>query len=304
MIYLFALAAYLLTSCLTIFLMRKRFIKFTDQVLWQLDDIIAGRFKPDEVKNQDTLTDKIYHRMAKLYKIMTNSKARITQDRTELQELVSDISHQVKTPIANLKMINSTLLYNEMPAAQQKEFLETADSQLDKLDFLMQSMIKTSRLETGVIALTKTAQPLYDTLASSLGGILFSAEKKKIGVEVDCPENLIVSHDRKWTSEALFNILDNAVKYTEEGGRITVKACDQEMYVKVEISDTGKGIPEYHQADIWKRFYREEDVHEIDGIGIGLYLARKIIALQAGYIVVSSLPGAGSVFTVYLPKRF
>ena len=141
----------------------------------------------------------------------------MTEERTQLQELVSDISHQVKTPIANLKMINSTLLDNEMPCEQQREFLKTADGQLDKLDFLMQSMIKTSRLETGVIALKKTIQPLYDTLASALGGILFSAENKRIRVTVDCPESLAVSHDRKWTGEALFNILDNAVKYSEEG---------------------------------------------------------------------------------------
>ena len=131
--------------------------------------------------------------MVKLHKIITSSQACMTEERTQLQELVSDISHQVKTPIANLKMINSTLLDNEMPCEQQREFLKTADGQLDKLDFLMQSMIKTSRLETGVIALKKTIQPLYDTLASALGGILFSAENKRIRVTVDCPESLAVS---------------------------------------------------------------------------------------------------------------
>lgn len=304
MICIIAITAYLLTAALTLFFFRRRFIQLTEEVLQQLDDIIAGRLNLENPSNQDTLSDKISARMVKLYKIMTSGRSRMMEERKELQELVSDISHQVKTPISNLKMINSTLLYSEMADQQRREFLEASASQLDKLDFLMQSMIKTSRLETGVISLSKTFQPIYDTLASSLGGVLLSAEKKNIDVKVDCPEDLSVSHDRKWTSEALFNILDNAVKYTQESGQIAVTAIDQEMYVKIEITDTGRGIPEEHQAKIWKRFYREEDVHDVEGIGIGLYLAQKIVTLQSGYTVVSSIPGVGSTFSVYLPKKF
>ena len=101
----------------------------------------------------------------------------------------------------------------EVPAQKQQEFLTAQSSQLDKLDFLMQAMIKTSRLETGVISLEQREQSIYETLAAALGGIFLNAEKKKIDVQVDCPEQLLVSHDRKWTTEALFNILDNAVKY-------------------------------------------------------------------------------------------
>ena len=231
------------------------------------------------------------------------SKNSIAQERADLQELISDISHQVKTPIANLKMINSTLLENEVPVQKQKEFLTAQASQLDKLDFLMQAMIKTSRLETGVISLEKKSQPLYDTLAAALGGILLNAEKKQINVQVDCPENLVVSHDRKWTSEALFNILDNAVKYTPEGGQIRVSVESWEMYVKIDIADTGIGISEQHQGAIFKRFYREDIVHDVDGIGIGLYLAREIVTLQGGYIRVTSGVGRGSTFSVFLPRQ-
>ena len=155
MSYLFAAIAYFLTSGLTIILLRRHFVQFADDIIKQLDELLAGRLEADALKYQDTLSDKVHHRMVKLHKIITSSQARMTEERTQLQELVSDISHQVKTPIANLKMINSTLLDNEMPCEQQREFLKTADGQLDKLDFLMQSMIKTSRLETGVIALKK-----------------------------------------------------------------------------------------------------------------------------------------------------
>ena len=231
---------------------------------------------------------------------MQESKNSVAGERADLQELISDISHQAKTPIANLKMVNSTLLEQNVSKDKQREFLLASDTQLDKLDFLMQAMIKTSRLETGVISLEKKEQPIYDTLAIALGGILLNAEKKQIGVQVDCPEYLTVSHDRKWTGEALFNILDNAVKYTPDRGKIHVLVEALEMYIKIDISDTGIGIPEQHQGTIFKRFYRENTVHDTDGIGIGLYLAREIVTMQGGYIKVKSEVGCGATFSVFL----
>lgn len=146
-------------------------------------------------------------------------------------------------------------------------------------------------------------RPIYDTLAAALGGIFLSAEKKHIDVQVSCPEQLAVSHDRKWTAEALFNILDNAVKYTPEGGHIRVVAERWEVYVKISISDTGRGIPEVHHGTVFRRFYREDDVRDAEGIGIGLYLAREIITLQGGYIRLASAPGEGSCFSVFLPRE-
>ena len=120
---------------------------------------------------------------------------------------------------------------------------------------------------------------------------------------MDCGEELCVSHDRKWTGEALFNLLDNAIKYTPAGGRINVSAENREMYLKIDIADTGMGIAEQNQGAIFKRFYREERARDAEGIGIGLYLAREIITMQGGYILVSSSPGQGSTFSVFLPRR-
>ncbi len=197
-------------------LVRRKLAMFSDAFCSLMDDMLSGNMQPKQTVEEESLFYKIEYRLNRLYEVMQENKNSIAQERADLQELISDISHQVKTPIANSKMINSTLLENEVPVQKQKEFLTAQASQLDKLDFLMQAMIKTSRLETGVISLEKKSQPLYDTLAAALGGILLNAEKKQINVQVDCPENLVVSHDRKWTGEALFNILDNAVKYTPE----------------------------------------------------------------------------------------
>ena len=219
-----------------------------------------------------------------------------------MQELISDISHQVKTPIANLQMVNATLLEQPVTEEKRQEFLLASSGQLEKLDFLMQAMIKTSRLETGVIALDRKVQPIYNTLAAALGGILLNAEKKNIHVSVECPPDILLAHDKKWTSEALFNILDNAVKYTPADGTLQVSVQSWELYVKIDITDSGKGIAESRQGMIFKRFYREEEVHDVEGIGIGLYLAREIISMQGGYIKVTSALGSGSTFSVFLPR--
>ena len=177
------------------------------------------------------------------------------------------------------------------------------ETQIDKLDFLMQAMVKMSRLESGIITLSIQSTPLYDTLGLALSGIVLPTEEKNIEVNIDCNPSLNVPHDKKWTAEALFNLLDNAVKYTPPGGKISVVAQRWETATKIDIIDTGKGIPEQHLAQIFKRFYREDDVHEIEGVGIGLYLCREIISKQGGYLHVKSELGRGSTFSVFLPNE-
>lgn len=295
-------ALFILSFLLFLLFIRKKLLRFSETLCGLLDGMMSGDLLSPSGMEEEHLFYKIHHRLVRLYEMTEEHRRCILKERTDLQELISDISHQVKTPIANLKMINATLLEQSVTEERRICFLTAAEGQLDKLDFLMQAMIMTSRLETGVITLAPKDQAVYETLAAALGGILLQAEQKDISVEVDCEEHLRASHDRKWTVEALFNILDNAVKYTPGGGRIHVSVENWDLYLRLDISDTGRGIPESHQAAIFKRFYREEEVHDTDGIGIGLYLARKIISLQGGYIKVSSEPGQGSVFSVFLPR--
>jgi len=300
-VFLFSLFV-LLCVIFFVALIRRKLVRFSDAFCGQMDDMLSENMQPKQTVEEENLFYKIQHRLSRLYEVLCEGKSSIAKERADLQELISDISHQVKTPIANLKMIDATLLEQTVSPEKQREFLCAMGGQLDKLDFLMQAMIKTSRLETGVISLQAKVQPLYGTLAAALGGILLKAEKKQIEVTVDCTETVSAAHDRKWTTEALFNILDNAVKYTPEGGKIHVAVACWEMYAKIDISDTGIGIPEEHQGAIFKRFYREDSVHDAPGIGIGLYLAREIITRQTGFIRVVSEVGAGSTFSVFLPR--
>lgn len=294
----------ILLFCNIFFVMtvRKKLILFSDAICGILDDMTDGKAELSMVGVAgENMFYKIIHRMNRLHETILGQRFQLVKEREELQELVSDISHQVKTPIANLKLIDTTLLEQSVSTEEQRHFLTAMDGQIDKLDFLMQAMIKTSRLESGIISMEKKMQPVYDTIAAALGSILLQAEKKEIQVTVSCPKELEAAHDRKWTSEALFNLLDNAVKYTRTGGRIHVLVERWEMYLKIDIEDNGKGIAEERQGTVFKRFYREKEVHDEEGIGIGLYLARKMITMQGGYIKLSSRPGEGSVFSVFLP---
>ena len=279
-----------------------RLSQFTSELCQALDEMINQSQAPKQIKDQETLFARIHHRLVRLYGILQETNRKVDGERQELQVLVSDISHQVRTPVSNMKMIIDTLLTKPMEQPERAEFLKSIRGQVDKLDFLIQALVKTSRLETGAIQLEKEEGYLYDTLAQAMSAIMYHAEQKEIQVSVDCPEDLCVSHDSKWTEEALFNLLDNAVKYTPAGGSIEVFVAQWEMYVEVKVTDTGKGISESNQAAIFKRFYREEEVHNQPGVGIGLYLAREIVTQQGGYITVESEVGKGSAFSIFLPR--
>ena len=296
-------AALFLWGAVLIINFQRKLTLFTDSLCQTLDGMMDGKERPVFDQEAETLLARISHRLERLYRIMRENRRKVEEEKLELQALVSDISHQTKTPVANLKMLNDTLLTRQVSEEQRREFLQAAVSQLDKLDFLIQGMVKTSRLETGVITLEKKITPISDTLAAAINGILSLMERKQITLSVDCPEDLSVAHDSRWTSEALFNLLDNAVKYTPSGGRIQAAVKEGEMYLEIDVTDTGRGIPESAQAAIFKRFYRETSVHDVDGIGIGLYLAREIITMQGGYLQVVSEPGNGSTFSVFLPRR-
>lgn len=281
----------------------KQLALFTTDLCQTLDHMIAGSDVPNRSKDSETQLARISHRLLRLYQIMQDNQRKVDEERQELQSLVSDISHQVKAPVSNLKMVTDTLLSRPVTDAERTDFICGIRNQTDKLDFLFQALVKTSRLEMGVIRLEKKSCKLFDTVAQAMSGIVYAAEKKKIAVSVDCPEHLTLSHDSKWTAEALFNLLDNAVKYTPSCGKIAVSVLQWEMYVEIRVNDTGKGISESNQATIFRRFYREEEVHEQQGVGIGLYLARQIVMQQGGYIKVASTPGQGSVFSIMLPVQ-
>ena len=276
---------------------------FADQVEETLDKILAGKKleEPEEV-TKDTLWGKCGEKFWRLYQVWNQKEADAIQERQRMKSLISDISHQTKTPLANIKLYQEFLEEEDL-SEKGREFLRLLEEQTDKLEFLLQSMVKISRLENGIIQIKKEKTRIQETLTAAISQIVPMASKKGLELYVSCEENLLLNHDSKWTEEAIFNVLDNAVKYTTPKGRIHVKVIPQEIFTKISIQDNGKGILPERQAEIFTRFYREPEVHDIDGVGIGLYLSRRILELQNGYIEVRSEIGTGSEFCLYLPNE-
>lgn len=276
---------------------------FADQVEETLDKILAGKNleEPEEV-TKDTLWGKCGEKFWRLYQVWNQKEVDAIQERKRMKSLISDISHQTKTPLANIKLYQEFLEEEDL-SEKGREFLRLLEEQTDKLEFLLQSMVKISRLENGIIQIKKEKTRIQETLTAAISQIVPMASKKCLELYVSCEENLLLNHDSKWTEEAIFNVLDNAVKYTEPKGCIHVNVIPQEIFTKISIRDNGKGILPERQAEIFTRFYRESEVHDIEGVGIGLYLSRKILELQNGYIEVRSEIGIGSEFCLYLPNE-
>ena len=261
-----------------------------------MDDREPENYHPYE----DSQVSKVQGKLLQYYDRMQEGRRQSEQDKQTIQELVSDISHQVKTPVANIQMFTNILQQHQLSEEKRAEFLATMAAQINKLDFLMQSLIKMSRLETGTFTLHMESQSLYHTIAQAVNSVWGKADLKNIQIDVECDSDTIVRHDIKWTAEALENILDNAVKYTPEGGSIRVTVRPWQFYTRIDIADTGIGIAAEHYNDIFKRFYRAQEVSAEEGVGLGLYLARGILTRQKGYITVSSEPGAGTTFSVFM----
>lgn len=240
---------------------------------------------------------------SKWYRYLTSSKLssqKINLEREKIKELVTDISHQTKTPLTNIELY--TQLLQEQNLDETSKFLaDEIQKQALKLEFLIQSLVKTSRLETGTFQLN----PKHNNINTSISKAVNQAEKKafekNIGITFE-NENTTAVFDMKWTVEALFNIIDNAIKYSNENGKIGISVKSYEMFACISIRDNGIGIAEEEQEKIFGRFYRGSNVSETEGTGIGLYLSREIIEKQGGYIHLKSKLGEGSVFEIYLPK--
>lgn len=278
--------------------LRRRIVRLTDSTCMLLDNMMSE----EEVKFEqygETMPEKLSGKLCQFYAMTQNNKEKTERSEREIKEIVSDISHQVKTPIANVKMFTGILQKREMSQEKRNEFLTHMESQVDKLAFLMDALIKLSRLETRIITLHMKKARLSDTIADALNHVWLKAEQKQIEIEVTGEVEIEVVHDRKWTMEAIFNVLDNAVKYSEEGKKIQIHLKRGEFYTRLDVSDEGKGIEEKHYSAIFQRFFREADVAEKEGVGLGLHLAREIMALQKGYMSVKSCVGKGSVFSFY-----
>ena len=277
-------------------LRERRMLRRLDKML---DKAIRGEFREEEF--DERLLSKVEARMAEYLSSSAVSAGQLQSEKDAVKTLIADVSHQTKTPIANLRLYTQLLEEQELDP-QSRACASALTEQVRRLEALVRDMVKASRLESGAIALHPRPAPLEPLLEAAAAQFAPAAEEKGLALVLRSVEAEAV-FDPKWTEEALGNLLDNAVKYTPAGGTVILRATVYEMFCRIDVEDTGPGVPEEEQGKIFQRFYRSAPAQAEEGSGIGLYLVRKIAEGQGGYVKVFSKPGRGAKFSLFLPRK-
>lgn len=275
----------------------------TARTIRRLDDMLTaainGTFS-EETFDESRLSS-LESRLARYLAASALSARNVREQKDQISALVSDISHQTKTPVANLRLY-AQLLSEQPLTPQGKDCAAAISAQAEKLQTLIEALVKTSRLETGILALHPQPGEISPVVERAAAQYAPKAVEKGIALTVGQRAGSAV-FDAKWTEEAVCNLLDNAVKYTPSGAAVTVEVKNYELFSAIRVSDTGPGISEEEQAKIFGRFYRASGAWQAEGVGIGLYLTRQIAEKQGGYVKVESIPGKGSTFSLYIPRE-
>ncbi|RKI40224.1 sensor histidine kinase [bacterium D16-51] len=251
--------------------------------------------------NEDTALSKLQSKVIKLARILKHKNIEAEQGQENIKSLVSDIAHQLKTPISNLTMYSEFLREDGLADEKRREYTEIICLTVRRLNFLTENMIKISRLESGLIQLNMQRQNLNETVLKAVKDIYPKARQKNTEIIYREDGQVMVNHDRNWTAEAVCNLLDNAVKYADRDSKIILSIKDSALFAEISVEDENGPIPEEERAKVFARFYRGKDRQAEEGIGVGLYLSREITVKQGGYIRLKPT-ARGNIFSIVMRK--
>ncbi|MER0279321.1 HAMP domain-containing sensor histidine kinase [Clostridioides difficile] len=270
-----------------------------DELSLMLNQILEGK-EVTYSDTKDTRLSKISHQVKKVKDMIEIEVEQSKLEKEAIKSLISNMSHQLKTPLSNITIYCELLENMNISTSQKKEFLQKMKNETFKIDWLLQSLFKMTKLEDGVINFEVDELLIKDTILQSISTVFNKAEAKNIRINLEPFSDVKLVHNRKWTIEAIVNVLENAIKYSPSNSVITVSIIKMELYTKIIIKDEGIGIDSKELNDIFKRFYRSKNVENQNGTGIGLYLARLILEKENGNIIVESKLGNGSCFSIFL----
>lgn len=292
-----------LMGCIVICMLLKRYYQNRMETTYQeliqkLDRAIGGEIL--ETAYDESMDAAVVERLNRVVQVSGMNQGKAERERDVIKSLISDISHQIRTPLTNIMLYVGLL--------QEQDFDENAmllvhkiQKQSDKLDFFMRELVKSSYAEQEMVSIHPEMTEVKEILNTACQMVELAAIKKEINI---VQEEIKVScyADKKWTTEALGNVLDNAVKYSPEKSEITVNVILYESFVCIQVKDQGIGIREEEQGMVFERFYRSKDVSSEPGFGIGLYLVREVLSKQGGYVKIKSEIGKGTTIQLYLSR--
>lgn len=266
----------------------------------RLLDCVLNREKIEDSDVKEGGLSALVSKLGRIQDVLMGQTLNAEEEKEQVKSLVSNMSHQLKTPLANLSLYADILGAPSLKEEKKDEAVEKIKKQIDKLDFIIGSLTKMIKLEQNVIQFDTDAADLRETLLDAVDMVYEKIEKKGIELILEPYDDRLIEHNRKWTAEVFVNLLENAVKYTDRGGMIKIQVHPYEIYTEVRVIDNGRGIHEDETIQIFKRFYRGRNTEHIEGSGIGLYLSNLILEKERGYMTVKSVYGEGSRFSVFL----
>lgn len=267
----------------------------------QIAEYILDRRKGGIECSEEGAMYRLFHEVNSL---VTMADAHADSERRAkefLRRTIADISHQLKTPIAALNIYNGILQQETADAATVREFTSLSEQELDRIESLVQSLLKMARLDAGAITLERAPENVFDLLEHIKRQYSFRAEQEGKEIALEGDEQTVFSCDRTWLAEAIGNLVKNALDHTAQGDRILVRWQQSPCLTQITVEDTGSGIHSEDLYHIFKRFYRSRFSKDTQGVGLGLPLAKSIVEAHQGSIEVHSKLGQGTAFTINFP---
>lgn len=266
-------------------------------------NISEGRNFEMKNRNQEGQIGILKTELLKMTNILKEKVGLLNKEKIFLNDIISDISHQLKTPMTSLIILND-LMYDDLPKETKVEFLDKIKSQLSRMEWLIKSMLKLSKVEAKVIDFENKKINIKELINKSVSPSLIPMELKNIDLSINGDEKASYIGDINWSSEALVNIIKNCVEHTNENGSLTINYEENPLYSEIIIKDSGEGIDKKDLPHIFKRFYKGKNSFKSDSVGIGLAMAKSIIESQNGDIYARSEKNKGTEFHIIFHKNY
>ena len=272
--------------------------KMLEDAVSQINSYLAGNVNARIECDEEGELYRLFHTVNSMAAVLNAHADNELREKEFLKNTISDISHQLKTPLAALNIYNGLLQDGDMELSAVKEFADLSEQELDRIEILVQNLLKITKLDAGAIVLEKTTENVADMMRDIELHFAYRARQEKKEIILSGSDHLSLFCDRDWLNEAIDNIVKNAFDHTESGATIRVAWNELPSGVQIVITDNGCGIHPEDIHHIFKRFYRSRFSKDKQGIGLGLPLAKAIVEAHNGTIEVDSELGIGTTFTM------